>query len=132
MSWTDYFKKPKEKEPIRNVFGLSETLEESFTHTATNKEYKGVWTNYFKGRLKEKEPVRTVQEIEEMLEVSYTHTASSKDYKGVWTDYFKKLKEKDAQLPDEFLEVPYITITGTVYDGAGGKSDVIVTAKAVA
>ncbi len=131
MSWTDYFKKPKEKEPIRNVFGLSETLEESFTHTASSKDYKGVWTDYFKGRLKEKEPVRTVQEIEEMLEVSYTHTASSKDYKGVWTDYFKVLKEKDSQLPDEFLEVSCIMITGAVYDGAGERADELVTAKAV-
>ncbi len=102
MSWADYFKKPKEKEPVRNAFGLSEYLEEDFTYTPTAKNYKGVWTDYFKGRLKEKEPVRTVQEIEEMLEVSYTHTAEAKNYKGVWTDYFKVLKEKDPQLPDGF------------------------------
>lgn len=126
MSWTDYFKKPKEKEPIRNAFGLSEYLEEDFAYTPTSKNYKGVWTDYFKGRLKEKEPVRTVQEIEEMLEVSYTHTAEGKDYKGVWTDYFKVLKEKDAQLPDVFLEVPYAVIAGIVCDGAGAIEEMVV------
>lgn len=131
MSWADYFKKPKEKEPVRNAFGLSEYLEEDFTYTPTAKNYKGVWTDYFKGRLKEKEPVRTVQEIEEMLEVSYTHTAEAKNYKGVWTDYFKVLKEKDSQLPDEFLEVGYAMISGYVFDGAGEKADETVTAKAV-